>query len=75
MEKNIKSHAGFRKGLSDYNDGENVTHYGGNSDYPGANLKDENIEKNNPKLEGKEAEGNDLPPESEESIDQSVTNI
>jgi hypothetical protein len=60
MEKNENAHSGFRKGLPDYNDGENVTHYGGNSDYHGSNLKDENIIKNNPKLDGKVAEGNDL---------------
>ena len=69
MEKNPKGKSGFRKGVPDYNDGENVTHYGGNSDYDGASLKDDNIEKNNPKLEGKEAEGNDLPPNDEKLLD------
>jgi ABC-type sugar transport system substrate-binding protein len=70
MEKNEKAHSGFRKGLSDYNDGENVTHYGGNSDYHGSNLKDENIVRNNPKLDGKVAEGNDL---SEEELSHPET--
>jgi hypothetical protein len=60
MEKKRIAHSNFKKGLNDYHDGENVTHYLGNSDYNGANLPDENIEKNNLNLTGKEAQGNEL---------------
>jgi hypothetical protein len=51
---------------SEYNDGENVTHYLGNDDYEGANLPENNEEENNELLEGKEALGNDLLEEEEE---------
>ena len=44
--------------ITEYNDGENVTHYLGNDDYPGNNLPPR-VEKHD-LLEGKEALGNDL---------------
>lgn len=60
--KTVKSrtaHSNFRKGLSDYNDGENVTHYLGNNDYAGSKLPDPNdLNQNN--FDGKEAAGNDF---------------
>lgn len=56
------------KQKTDYNDGENVTHYLGNDDYEGANLPEINEEENNELLEGKEALGNDL--EEEEEIEE-----
>lgn len=52
------SHSRFRKGLTDYGDGANVTHHLGNDDYDGSNINDENDLKENAKLEGKVAEGN-----------------
>ena len=58
-KKTRSAHANFRKGLSDYNDGENVTHHLGNDDFDGQNIKDVE-ELNNPRLDGKVAEGNDL---------------
>lgn len=64
MEKNLKNktaHSNFRKGMDDYNDGgENLTHYLGNDDYDRVLMPDPNDEKVNKKLDGKEAEGNDL---------------
>lgn len=54
------AHSNFRKGLSDYNDGENVTSHLGNDEYPGADLADPNFEPDNPYLEGRYAEGNDF---------------
>lgn len=58
--KDRTSHANFRKGLNDYNDGENVSQYLGNDDYSeGANLPDPcDYEVN--KLDGKSATGNDF---------------
>lgn len=66
--KDRNSHANFRKGLTDYNDGENVTHYLGNDEYPGSNLADRTQEGSNPLLEGKEALGNDFLEDDEEEI-------
>ena len=58
--KNLTSHSNFRKGMTDYNDGENVSQYLGNDDYPeGANLPDP-CEYENNKLDGKSASGNDF---------------
>lgn len=48
------------KDSPEYNDGANVSHYLGNSDYPGSNIPDPDLNQENPKLEGKEAQGNDL---------------
>lgn len=65
MNKARSGHSNFRKGLSDYNDGENVTHYLGNTDYNGANLSDaDNHEQQN--LDGQEAQGNAHLEEEEE---------
>lgn len=58
--KDRTSHSNFRKGLNDYNDGENVTHHLGNDDYDnGANISAP-YEKENYKLDGKSASGNDF---------------
>lgn len=54
------SHSNFRKGLSDYHDGENVTHHLGNDDYKnGANLPDYSKDESNDRLSGKTAYGNE----------------
>jgi hypothetical protein len=59
-EKGKKSiHPRIRRELDDFYDGANVTHYLGNTDYSGSNLPDPYIGKNE-KLDGKEAQGNDL---------------
>lgn len=59
------SHSNFRHGISDYNDGENVTHQLGNDDYhDGANLP-EYPDKDSEAFDGKTARGNDLLEEDE----------
>lgn len=56
-KKNDNSHANFKKGLNDYNDGANVTHHLGNNDYPnGTNAPDDQAED----FDGSVANGNDL---------------
>lgn len=58
--KSRTSHANFRKGLTDYNDGENVTHHLGNDDYSdGANIP-ESEKFDEQRLSGKTAGGNDF---------------
>jgi hypothetical protein len=59
------AHSNFRKGMSDYHDGENVTDQLGNDDYHrcGTNLKDPN----SVDFDGSEAQGNELSEEDEES--------
>ena len=53
------NHSTVRKGLTDYGDGANTTHYLGNDDYKeGSNLPDDNIEEANEMLSGREAGGN-----------------
>lgn len=57
--KHGNAHANFRRGMSDYNDGENVTHHLGNDDYKnGDNLPDPYPE--GAEFDGKEAHGNQL---------------
>jgi len=53
-----------------YNDGENVTHYLGNDDYPGNNLGDYPDESTK-RLDGKEAAGNELETQEEEWSEKS----
>lgn len=54
------SHSNFRHGISDYNDGENVTHHLGNDDYlDGANLPEYEDKEANA-FDGKTARGNDF---------------
>jgi hypothetical protein len=68
MEKVRTAHSNFKKGLCDYNDGNDggsVTHYLGNSEYP---VKKE-VEKNTQQLDGKEAQGNDHLEDFEDDID------
>lgn len=48
------AHSGYRKGVPDYNDGSELTHYGGNDDYKVQRI---NNEIHGPKF-GKVAEGN-----------------
>lgn len=70
--KDRTSHSNFRKGMNDYNDGENVSQYLGNDDYShGANIPDP-YEREIRKLDGKYANGNDLLEDdvSEESIQE-----
>jgi hypothetical protein len=63
--KDRNAHSNFRKGLSDYNDGENVTHQLGNDDYKnGNNLDDPYPENEN--FDGTVAAGNDLPPDEDQ---------
>jgi hypothetical protein len=51
----------FHKGISDYGDGANVTHHLGNDEYKeGSNLPDDNEVRDNPRLQGKVAEGNEF---------------
>jgi hypothetical protein len=52
------AHANFKKGLRDYNDGENVTHHLGNDDYKNRNNLDEY--EDNEKFDGTVASGNEL---------------
>lgn len=67
---NKPAHSNFRKGLSDYNDGGNITHHLGNDDYKHrSNLPDPYEEKAS--FDGSEALGNDLL-EDEESDDQEI---
>lgn len=56
--KKGSSHSNFRRGLSDYHDGDYGTHYLGNDDYDGASLPQVNEDESNEKLSGKEAFGN-----------------
>jgi hypothetical protein len=54
---NKSSHSNFRRGMNDYNDGQNVTHHLGNDDYKdGANLHEQKSEE----FDGKEAAGNNM---------------
>lgn len=56
-ENKGKAHSTIRRGMTDYNDGANVTDYLGNDDYKnGANLPETDVEEH--KLDGKEAGGN-----------------
>ncbi len=65
--KDRTSHSNFRKGLNDYNDGENVSQYLGNDDYSeGANIPDP-YERDTRKLDGKIANGNDFQEDDESS--------
>ena len=58
MEK--VAHSRFRKGQTDYFDEGHLTHHLGNDDYKnGANDPEELNVKENPRLEGKVAEGNE----------------
>lgn len=64
MEKEIvlkekrPAHANVRKGLSDFNDGSTLSHYGGNDDYKnGTNEPDPY--KDNQSFDGSEANGNE----------------
>jgi hypothetical protein len=63
MKKKTSSHSTFKKGLNDYQDDwGNLTHYLGNDDFPEGNRAsdpDEDL-KENPRLKGKVAEGNEL---------------
>lgn len=52
--KERTAHANFKKGLSDYHDGENVSHYLGNDDYQELMKNEKNS------FDGKEALGNDF---------------
>lgn len=65
------AHSNFKKGLSDYNDGGNVSHHGGNLENRINQPTDEDIfEDQNMKVEfGKVALGNDLVTDSEEDQD------
>lgn len=57
-EKNQSHHSNVRKGLTDYGDGANTTHYLGNDDYKdGTNLPDDNAD-HLQELSGREAGGN-----------------
>ena len=72
--KSRNSHANFRKGLNDYNDGENVTHHLGNDEYKnGANLSQPFEDEKN-KLDGYSAEGNDFMEDviSEETSEENI---
>lgn len=58
-DKKQVNHSTVRKGLTDYGDGANTTHYLGNDDYKErTNLPDDNTEEANEMLSGKEAGGN-----------------
>lgn len=55
---NRNAHANFRKGLSDFNDGSALSHYGGNDDYKnGNNCPDQYAD--NQSFDGSKAYGND----------------
>lgn len=75
VKKKESTHALFRKGISDYGDGHNVTHHLGNDDYAdGTNLPDDNDVKDNPYLEGKFADGNEEMQEEDLSSDEEKAN-
>lgn len=64
--KDRTSHSNFRRGLTDYHDGDNVTHYLGNDDYrEGSNVPFPS-ERETHKFSGEVAEGNEMFESSEE---------
>jgi hypothetical protein len=59
IQKTNSGHSNFRRGLSDYHDGENVTHHLGNDDYQeGANLPEKHEKEPFP-FDGSVAGGNE----------------
>lgn len=63
-------HSNVRKGLSDFNDGNELTHYLGNDDYKNGNNESDPYA-DNLSFDGSEAFGNDL---TEEDIEQEGEN-
>lgn len=67
--KDRTSHSNFRKGLTDYHDGDNVTHYLGNDEY------EEISEREKHNFKGDVAEGNQMfeNPDEEADFEEEVT--
>jgi hypothetical protein len=60
------AHSGTRHGITDYNDGGNVTHYGGNDESYNFVEDAFSTTQSQPELEGKVALGNNLEPDKNE---------
>lgn len=66
------AHSNFRHGMSDYNDGANLTHHLGNDDYKNGNNLTEPYLGKDEDFDGSEALGNDLTEDCEvESYEES----
>ena len=67
--KDRTSHSNFRKGLTDYHDGDNVTHYLGNDEYQeGSNIPSQS-ERERHNFTGEVAEGNQTFENPDEEVD------
>jgi hypothetical protein len=71
-EASAGAHARFRKGTTDYFDEGNLSHYGGNDDYPGNNDPQVASADERARLNGKEAAGNDLTQEELEALEDNA---